>query len=155
MPPVTFIDTSILCNLVPVAGRDNDRNSVTEEFLQRVDAAETLILPFSALVETGNHISKIPGGHERRTSAQRFEAILQATADGRAPWSPHLFEFGPRFITTMLDGAGTHSSYLEHAMNKFACGDLCILCERSMYMDRSLRTDVGIWTLDDELAAHS
>ena len=63
---VRFMDTSIVMNLLEIPGMCQDAEKVKKEFNQAVEAKETLILPVSTIIESGNHIAHIADGHIRR-----------------------------------------------------------------------------------------
>jgi hypothetical protein len=79
---VSFVDTSILCNMLPVPGRDQQRDEVIEELREKLAEGETLILPVTAVIETGNFVAQLK--------------------DGRAPWRLHEFERGATFLDGLL-----------------------------------------------------
>ncbi|WFR71664.1 hypothetical protein P9209_23195 [Prescottella defluvii] len=154
MKTVVFIDTCILCNLVPVPGRDQDRESVQNELRERLDRKEEFILPITAGVETGNFIAQISNGSHRRTAAQNLENILRLVCEGKAPWVLHDIPWNRHFLETLLKGADTDIDYVTHAQNGVGVGDLCILTERHNYESRSGAAAI-IWTLDNGLNAYA
>ncbi len=151
---VAFINTSILCNIIPVPGLCQDRDEVVAEFKQRISNGHTFILPITTVVETGNHIRHVPDGRQRRTCAERFGDILKATINLDAPWTLHEFRWDAPFVSELLRGATTGISFIDHAQQGLGCGDLCILCERDAYRRRSGIPDVTVWTLDGPLSSH-
>lgn len=152
--PVTFLDTSVLCNILAVPHMDQDRAAVQAEMRRRAERGETFILPVTTVIETGNHIRHIDNGDYRRKTAQRFATLLENTITDKAPWSLHILSWSPEFLSDLLAGAGTGIRFVEHAQAGLGCGDLCILCERNTYQARSGITEVTVWTLDGPLAAH-
>jgi predicted nucleic acid-binding protein len=86
VPTVWFVDTSVLVNLLDLDGFNQDREAVAEDFKKRLEAKDTLILPITSIIETGNHIAHHGNGSHRRTVAEKFAAMLQYTRDGAAPW---------------------------------------------------------------------
>jgi hypothetical protein len=153
--PVSFVDTSILCNLLPVPGRDQDRSAVLTEMKAKLHADETLILPVTAVIETGNFIAQLPRGDVRRSVAQLFSDMLELVLQGAAPWQLHRFMWDDQFLRTLLTGAGTAMTLVEHAVARVGSGDLCILAEREIYVARSGLAHVSIWTADGSLASYS
>jgi hypothetical protein len=154
MSAIAFIDTSVLCNLVPVPGRDQRKAEVALEMKSRLDSGERFILPITAVIETGNFIGQLADGRERRATAIKFDLILRYVCNGDAPWILHDVAWNRSFLEQFLDGAGTGASYVDHAQNRVGAGDLCILTEREHYQNRS-RIPAGVWTLDTALGAHS
>lgn len=63
---VRFMDTSIVMNLLEVPHMCADAESVKSEFAKAVAEKETLILPMSTIIESGNHIAHITNGTIRR-----------------------------------------------------------------------------------------
>ena len=152
---VWFVDTSVFCNLLPVPGFDQHRAEVTAEYRERLDRRHALILPVTAVVETGNFVAQLPDGRLRRRTAQLFTDVLRLVVQGRAPWTLHEFSWGIEFLSRFLDGADTTSTLVEHAANKLGAGDLCILTERQTYTVRTGLTDVRVWTRDNALSGYS
>ncbi len=152
---VWFVDTSILCNMIPVPGKDQDRDKVTAALKDKQDARHTLILPVTAVVETGNHISHLQNGDARRDAATTLADLVRLVIAGKAPWHLHEFSWDKNFLNALLDGASTGSSLIEHAVSRVGCGDLCVLAERDLYRKRTAIQDIRIWTLDQQLASHN
>ena len=83
---VLIIDTSVLCCLLEVPGKETcgsgaerwDRSRV--EKLLAEERGSTLVLPLATIIETGNHIAQAPG--DRFTLATRFGRYLAFAADG-------------------------------------------------------------------------
>jgi hypothetical protein len=109
-----------------------------------------LVLPITAIIETGNHIAQIGDGYgnARRECAQKFSRLIEMMIAREAPWVLHSIEWDERYLRTLLDGAGTGSSLVDLAIHKFGCGDLSILAEVERYLSRTTGVDVDIWTLD-------
>jgi len=68
---VSFVDTSILCNLLPIPGRDENRAEVIAQFHAKAAAREVLIMPVTAVIEAGNFIAQLGNGGIRRSTAQK------------------------------------------------------------------------------------
>ena len=151
---VIFIDTSILCNIVPVPGFDQHREKVRAEMKEYVEKKAKFILPITTVIETGNHIAQLAGGNDRRESAERFSEILSIVVEHKAPWSLVDVEWREDFLSDLLEGADTEESLVDLAVRKVGLGDLCILTERMRY-ERRTQLRATIWTLDKALAAHN
>lgn len=154
MTRVSFIDTSVLCNLVPVPGRDQEADEVKREMTERLDQRERFILPITAVIETGNFIAQLSDGRVRRQTAERLDQILRLICEGRAPWVLHDVAWDKSFLNQMLEGADTMMKYVEHAASQVGAGDLCIINERLHYQQRS-QIRATIWTLDEALRSYS
>jgi hypothetical protein len=150
-PIVNFIDTSILCNLIPVPGRDQQRKEVIAEFQSKIADNQTFILPITTVVETGNHIRHVTDGRQRRDCAGKFADLLQRTISRTAPWALHEITWDAGFLTSLIEGAETKMSFVDHAVSGLGCGDLCIICERNAYARRTSPDERG--HLDDRRPA--
>ena len=151
---VIFIDTSILCNIVPVPGFDQHQEKVRAEMKEYVKKKAKFILPITAVIETGNHIAQLPNGDKRRESAERFSEILCLVVEHKAPWSLVDVEWREDFLSDLLEGADTEESLVDLAKRGVGLGDLCILTERMRY-ERRTQLRATIWTHDKALAAHN
>ena len=83
---IRFIDTSIIMNLLEVPGMCDRAQEIKKEFTEAVENNETLILPVSTIIESGNHISHISQGEIRRDRAEKFKKFLNEMAEDSAPW---------------------------------------------------------------------
>jgi hypothetical protein len=130
---------------------------VLEEHERRIKRGEILILPATAVIEAGNFIAQLRDGNVRRTTAQRFEAIIEAVIQGKAPWTLHAYTWDAEFLKRLVvkDSSNrlTDSRLVRLAQQKIGCGDLWILVERDVYRERSGIGTVGIWTLDQSLCS--
>ncbi|MER7130719.1 hypothetical protein [Streptosporangium saharense] len=153
-PRVEFVDTSVLCNILDVPGKNQDRESVMRQLREEKRECD-LILPVTTVIETGNHIAQLPDGRVRRDRADKLHRLLSLVIAGDAPWVLHTVEWGEGFLRSLLAGAGTGVPFSDHVMAKLGLGDLCILTERELYRTRVTNVEVGIWTLDTQLHSHS
>jgi hypothetical protein len=149
------VDTSVLVNLLDLHGFNQDRKAVQDDFKRRLEAKDTLILPITTVIETGNHIAHLGGGMHRRDVAEKFAALLQRICDGTIPWQLHSVQWDSAFLQHVIAGASTGTSLVDWAVAAMGCGDLCILTEREAYRQRSGIQDVRVWSLDAHLKAHS
>jgi hypothetical protein len=152
---VWFVDTSVLCNLLPVPGRDQDRMTVTRDMKSMQDAGDNFVLPVTTVIETGNHISQVKDGRQRREAATTFVKVLDLVRQERAPWRLHAFGWNEKFLESVIEGAETGVGLVDHATLGMGCGDLCVLAERAIYRRRTGITDVRVWTIDKQLRSHS
>ncbi|MFI7450521.1 hypothetical protein ACIBQX_23710 [Nonomuraea sp. NPDC049714] len=148
-----FVDTSVLCDLLDIPGKNQDRAMVARQLADKRQCR--LILPVTAVIETGNHIAQLSDGRLRRQYADKLATLLKLVIDGDAPWVLHTVEWGPDFLRTLIDGAGTGIPLSDQVMRKLGLGDLCILAERELYTRRVSGVETGIWTLDDQLRSHA
>lgn len=154
MPKVVFVDTSVLCNLLPVPGLDQQASEISAQMADRLREDDALyILPITTVIETGNHIAQIKNGDHRRKTADRFSQMLSLIIEKKAPWTLHDIAWNRTFLEMLMAGAGTGTSYIDHASAGVGTGDLCILTECYQYQQRT-KMDATIWSLDQALAAY-
>ncbi|GAA2994732.1 hypothetical protein [Streptosporangium longisporum] len=149
-----FVDTSVLCNLLDIPGKNQDHQPVIDQLKKKRQECD-LILPITAVIETGNHIAQLADGQLRRQHADKLSDLLKLVVTNQAPWVLHTVEWGENFLRSLLAGAGTGTTFADHVMVKLGLGDLCILTERELYRARVVNVEVGIWTLDAQLRSHS
>lgn len=154
MPHVLFVDTSVLLNLLAVPGFDQDRANMAVQLSEFVEAASVLILPTAAIIETGNHITHVSDGGERRAAIERFAAVLEKTISRTAPWELNSVEWSDGYLRMILDGSGTGMTMAEQVVNGLGVGDLTILAEAKQYRNRTQIPDVRVWSLDRQLNAN-
>jgi hypothetical protein len=147
MRTVYFIDTSILVNLLDVDGHNESVDAVQERFRELEDSTDEMMLPWAAIIETGNHIAQIKNGDRRRLCAQRFSAMLQDTIAERTPWGYNEKKVSKDALRDMAKCFPSYS--VQHRMG---WGDLSILSECVAYRKRVKKTaHVTIWSLDTHL----
>lgn len=110
MKSVVFLDTSIVCNLVPVPGFDQNSAAINEEMNNRMKSGAQFILPITTVIETGNHIAQLPNGTARRKAADRFNTMLGMVINNKAPWILHDIAWNTSFLQSFLEGAETGST---------------------------------------------
>lgn len=153
---VEFVDTSILCNLLGIPGKCQDRAKVVADLKRKEQARDcNLLLPVTAVIETGNHIAQLADGRERRTYAETFAGLLGLVVAGKAPWALNEVEWNAAHLNALLTGGTTGTTLVEHACNRLGCGDLNILIERDRYLARTSGVEATVWTLDGQLAAYA
>ncbi|MET7845342.1 hypothetical protein ABZT45_43805 [Streptomyces sp. NPDC005356] len=125
------------------------------EQLPRLREACDLVLPVTAIIETGNHIAQIARGDARGTCAERLSEVIKMSMCGDAPWVLNSVAWDKEFLDLLLNGAGTGSTLVELARAKLGCGDLSILTEVARYRARTSGVAVSVWTLDVQLSSYS
>lgn len=151
---VVFIDTSVLCHLLPVPGRDKAKVDLKAKFREFEDASAQFVLPITTVIETGNFIAQLKDGEQRRKAANTMRKTLQLIVDGKSPWVLHDIKWDANFLREVLRGAATGMSYVEHAEARLGMGDLCILTECQAYVNRTM-SKAEIWTIDEQLSSFS
>lgn len=149
---VVFVDTSVLCNMLAIPEKDQDRERVVAD-LERLGRSADLLLPITAVIETGNHVAQIKDGRVRRTCAEKFARMVRLVVDHKAPWTLNAVGWDKGFLESLLAGAGTGTSLVEHAACRLGCGDLSILVEMDRYRARTAGLEVSLWTFDAQLDA--
>ncbi len=156
MPIVSFVDTSVLCDLLKVPGKCQRHEEVRAELQRQHEAGVQLVLPIASIIETGNHIAQAGDGHGRHASAKAFVELLRLTAEGGAPWVLHSVAWDRRMLALLCDGPGEIGTFVEMAgTGVLGAGDIAILAERELYAMRTAGVDVRVWTHDERLAAYS
>lgn len=156
MNQAIFIDTSILCNLLDIPGKAQDRQQVVSRFKTLQEKKNChFILPITAVIETGNHIAQLSDGRQRRALAGKFQTWLELSARSQPPYVLHNFEWNKGFIEKFLQGAGSGTTYVDHAQSGVGAGDVWILTEIDSYRARiGKQADIRLWTLDKGLGSH-
>jgi hypothetical protein len=151
---VTFIDTSVLCELLGVPGRNQQHDAIREEFELRIEEGERFVIPITAVIETGNHIAQAAG--DRRSAAERFCRLLARAGSGEAPFAIQQESWDDQFLDDLCAGARTGQQFVDLAGNaQMGAGDVAILVERDRFRARSAFGTVGIWTLENMLGAYA
>lgn len=153
MGAVCIIDTSVFLNLLNVPGRNQDKTSVSQAFLDFAELEVTFILPMATIIETGNHIAQNGNGSIRRQTAIRFCDAARGAFEGKAPYQMSEFP-NTTEILEWLDrfpaAAGQNKSPTKTSEGT-SFGDLSIIAEYEKCVSRFPMTEVFIWSLDSDL----
>jgi hypothetical protein len=147
MSAIAIVDTSILINLLNVPNMNQDRETVLIQFEEEIKAGTSLLLPFAAIVESGNHIAHIADGRVRRERAGIFVDQIRQALNGSAPWTPLPFP-DKTVVLTWLDG------FPDMAMKEIGMGDQSII---EMWKEQCARFPtrrVFIWSVDQHLSGY-
>lgn len=147
MPVVTIVDTCVFLNVLDVPGFNQNRGSVLDEVERRIRAGENLLLPFCAILETGNHIAQLSDGGNRRRYADVFVSQVRAALAGTTPWTPTQ-------ALTLEDLGSWLGDFPDSAMREVGLGDLTIIKEWEAACIRHPQYRVLIWSLDGGLAGY-
>jgi hypothetical protein len=82
---ICLVDTSILCEILEVPKLCRDSPAVLAELDAKVRRRESLLLPMSSILETGNHVGQVGDGRQRRAAAEKFIALIQQAIRGETP----------------------------------------------------------------------
>lgn len=85
---ICILDTSVLCNVLDIPGKNQQRSEARAVLRDWIEAGADLLLPLAAIYETGRHISQIPNGSLRRNTARHFVDQVRKALAGEAPWKP-------------------------------------------------------------------
>jgi hypothetical protein len=151
---VTFIDTSVLCELLNVPGKNERHETVLADFKSRDEAGEQFVVPITAAIETGNHIAHAEG--DRRTAAERFVDFILKASKGDSPFIVNTTEWDGEFLNDLCNGSDGRPPFVDLAGNRqLGAGDIAILVERNRFRSSGSFERVEIWTLDQALASYS
>lgn len=144
---ICLIDTSILCEFLAVPDRCDRAEEIAEETRRKIERRETLLLPMSSILETGNHIGQNGDGRQRRAAAERFVNLVETAIRGETPFTPTPF-FEPERLLAWLrefpDWAGHGSGF----------ADLTIAQEFHRQCTLNPLRRVYIWSLDRHLSSY-
>jgi len=144
---VCIVDTTILCNVLRVPGRDQNYQKALAELEEFISRGHQLLLPVTAFLEAGNHIAQASDGRLRRAAAERFVSQVMKAIEGYAPWTP----------TPALDLVRV-LQYLdrfpEYATRGIGFGDMAIIHEFDRQCTLNPHRRVFVWSYDDHLRAY-
>jgi hypothetical protein len=106
--------------------------------------------------ETGNHISRLSTGAQRRQYALQLAENVRAALNGEAPFRTTYFPDSSVFaqwLNTFPDLAKRNKSP-EKTTEGISLSDLSIIKEWEQTRDRHSMSRVLIWSLDSDLAAY-
>lgn len=159
MAETVFLDTSVLLNLLDIPGKNSDRERAVAEFKRlALDAQVVLIIPVTAVIETGNHIAKLDDGGLRRQRAEQLCDWLRKAIDGTSPWGLSRAEWDDDTLRKLIDGHDSLPGLPDLAGQKVGAGDAAILHERRRFQERvdvPSGQPVRIWTYDNGLRAYA
>lgn len=145
---VRFMDTSIVMNLLEIPNMCSDAAKVKEEFHSAVNEKETLILPISTIIESGNHIAHIADGTIRRKKALKFQEFLKKTAKEEAPWTLYGVELTKEDLLILAE------QFPDKALQmRMGIGDMSIIRFYEKY--KEITPAIGrimIWSTDRHLS---
>lgn len=147
---VRFMDTSIIMNLLEIPKMCSDAEKIKAEFDHAIKEKETLILPMSTIIESGNHIAHIADGTIRREKAMKFQEFLRKTAREEAPWTLYGVELSKEDLLILAE------EFPEKALQmKMGIGDMSIIRFYEKY--KAITPAVGkvmIWSTDGHLSGY-
>ena len=148
---VRFMDTSIVMNLLEVPHMCADAECVKAEFVKAVAENETLILPISTIIESGNHIAHIANGTIRREKTLKFQEFLKKTAREEAPWT----FYGAELTKEDLEYLDAEFPDRDLQM-EMGIGDMSIIRFYEKYKETTPGIGrIMIWSTDAHLAGYT
>lgn len=152
MRTVTFIDTSVLCELLQVPGKCQRHEEIRRELEERIVGGEELVIPITAVIETGNHIAQA----RSRAAAERFVNLLRSAGEEGSPFIVHRVAWDDEFLADLCAGDATEETFADLAgSGRMGAGDIAILVERDRFKRISAYVNVPVWTLEAILGAYS
>ncbi|NBC32202.1 MAG: hypothetical protein GVY13_05945 [Alphaproteobacteria bacterium] len=147
MRTIAIVDTSILLNVLNVPGHNQNHRDVIQQLARFTENRFNLLLPIASIIETGNHIAKLPEGRHRRTYAEVFVKQVRQALRGKAPWQP-IQPPTVEIIDAWLD------DFPEHAMRRISIADFSIIQQWKMKCGQHPHDRVFIWAADDDLSGY-
>lgn len=147
---VRFMDTSIVMNLLEIPKMCSDAEAVKAEFNRVIQEKETLILPISTIIESGNHIAHIADGTIRREKALKFQEFLRKTAEESAPWTLYGVELTKEDLLILAEQFPNSALQM-----KMGIGDLSIIRFYEKYKEMTPAIGrIMIWSTDKHLSGY-
>jgi hypothetical protein len=156
MAQLVFVDTSILCVLLQIPGKSDDRSQLVQEFEQRQGNGAVFVIPIAAVVEPGNHIAQLSDGHDRESRSRALENLLDRSLAATHPWVMSGVAWDHVLVRSIIDGGGSAPDLVQAARSHVGTGDLSILAEMRAFSARTETPSalaVELWTLDAGLKA--
>lgn len=159
MATVWFVDTNILCDLVEVPGKSDNRLSTRADLVVRSGRGDRFVIAVTAIIETGNHICNAKASGElKRRSATALDRLLRWAMGDELQWAILGATWDNLFIERLLEGCTTGQSFVElTGTSQLGAGDIAMLVEREQWKAATDTSgyEVGIWTAEQTLAAYS
>ena len=155
---IELVDSSILINVIGIRMEAGHAAQIAKDLQVRLTAGTTLYIPVAAVVETAQHVQRIPDGEgrHRRECADSFTRLMKDCLDGVAPRSFRGVDWDGPLLRDFLDQSGPPLDLVNSLGNRTAeAGDLLILSELRRLRRNYPRNivDLGVWTLDGGLEA--
>lgn len=148
---VVLIDTSVLCEILEIPNLSSSAGSFQKELKEKIRARDTLLLPMTSILETGNHIGQCAmNGRIRRDAAQRFVEFVNLALTGVLPFRPTPF-FQAEELATWLAELPNWAMRSDAKGKGSGLGDLTIQKEWTRQCELNPGRRVYIWSLDQHL----
>jgi hypothetical protein len=151
---VALIDTSVLCEVVDVPGKSGETELYRALLEEKVAEDESLLLPVTAILETGNHIGQCSAdGGRRRKAAEGFVELVISAIKGAVPFRPTPF-FEPEAMLNWLAEFPNWVSRSDAKGKGSGFGDLSIQKEWERQCKLNPGRRVYIWSKDQHLQSY-
>jgi hypothetical protein len=142
-----LVDTTIFLNILDVPSFNQNRPEVFRDFSQRIDAGDTFLIPFTSIIESGNHIAQIQNGNHRQEFADRFATMVRESISGNTPWKPLEFPSHDDLLQWLTD-------FPNNAQQGKGLGDHMIIKQWEEQCRQFPAFTVKIWSLDNDLQGY-
>jgi hypothetical protein len=150
---VCLIDTSVFCEVLRVPHMDSDAAQIRQELEAKLKARESLMLPMTSILETGNHIGQNGNGALRRETALRFVEQVRSAIGGKSPFTATSFVERGKMLE-WLDGFPDWTMRSDARGKGSGLGDLTIQREWLDLCEKFPGRRVYIWSKDGQLAGY-
>lgn len=147
MSAICLIDTSILLEILDIPNKATQRAAIIQSLKDKRTINETLFLPMTTIIETGNHIAQNGDGRQRRDRAGKFIAMIEKALIGEAPFKPL------NFLSSEQLSLWLHE-FTDYATSGTGIGDLSIIKDWEKQRELNPRRRVYIWSLDTHLQGY-
>lgn len=154
MAGAVFLDTSVLCNVLDVPGKNGERDQVMPRFETLRTDGTLLVVPIAAVIEVGNHISQLPEG-ARRNRSEVFETFLRQSLSATPPWVVSGAPWDIGFLDGLLTGHTRRPGMVDLCDRGVGTGDGSILLEVERFRQRAdlpSNLPIELWSLDRALS---
>ena len=158
MSTIVFIDTTVYLNRLNVPGRNQEYDSVKNDFQTMMACGTRFLLPCATIFETGNHISRLPDEKQRRKFAEAMVNDVRDALEGKSPYLPTQMLSTPNFIKWLNEFPDYVAQGKWGKKDKNEGGSLSDFtikkeweeaCANSLNRNRRVR----IWSLDSDLSS--
>ncbi len=147
MSAICLVDTSVLCEILAVPNMSAEHDAFLATLTAKLASRETLILPMTTILETGNHIGQQGDGNARRKTATAFVRLVKQAIAGDAPFTPTPL-FNDEGLLELL------GEFPEWAKLGSGFGDLTIKKEWERLCGVHPARRVYIWSKDGDLGSY-
>ena len=142
---ILIFDTSILCCLLKIPGKDTagphddrwDYNRVAALIATESKSGATFVLPLASIIETGNHISQAPG--DRYELAQGLASFMVDAAEANTPWAAFTHQTGLWDDERLRNLA---KNWPTQAVQKISIGDATIIHVAEYYVEAGFTVEI-------------